>query len=46
LAARYPVVSIGGITAESAGEVIRARAAGVAVITAVVAAGAIAAATR
>jgi thiamine-phosphate diphosphorylase len=48
IAARFdvPLVGIGGITPENAGEVIRAGAAGVAVITAVVAADDIAAAAR
>jgi len=41
-----PVVGIGGITAENAGAVIRAGAAGVAVITAVTMAGDMTAATR
>lgn len=41
-----PVVGIGGITVENAGAVIRAGAAGVAVITAVTMAGDMAAATR
>jgi thiamine-phosphate pyrophosphorylase len=48
LAIRYttPLIGIGGITAKNAGEVIRAGATGVAVITAVVSAEDIAAATR
>lgn len=48
IATRYdvPLVGIGGITPENAGDVIREGAAGVAVITAVVAADDIAAATR
>lgn len=48
LAERYPVplVAIGGITAENATEIVRAGAAGVAVITAVVYAEDIAAASR
>lgn len=48
LAARYdvPLIGIGGITPGNAGEVIRAGAAGVAVITAVVAADDITAAAR
>jgi thiamine-phosphate pyrophosphorylase len=48
IAARYatPLVAIGGITAENAGEAIRAGAAGVAVITTVVAADDIAEAAR
>ncbi len=48
LAQRYtvPLVAIGGITAENAAEVVRAGASGVAVITAVVSAEDITAATR
>jgi len=48
IAARFatPLVAIGGITTENAGEAIQAGAAGVAVITAVVAADDIAAAAR
>jgi thiamine-phosphate pyrophosphorylase len=48
LAQRYtiPLVAIGGITAANAAEVVRAGASGVAVITAVVSAEDIAAATH
>jgi thiamine-phosphate pyrophosphorylase len=48
IASRWPIplVAIGGITAENAAEVVRAGAAGVAVITAVVAAEDIEAAAR
>ncbi len=48
LATRYqtPIIGIGGITAQNAGEVLRAGAVGVAVITAVISAEDIVAATR
>jgi thiamine-phosphate pyrophosphorylase len=48
LAARYdiPIIGIGGVTAQNAGEVLQAGAVGVAVITAVIGAEDIVAATR
>jgi thiamine-phosphate pyrophosphorylase len=46
LALRTPIIGIGGITAQNAGEVLQAGAVGVAVITAVISAEDIVAAAR